>query len=371
MGDASAAEMHLRTSDSLCFLPPLHPPHSAYHKPLFMFLLTEAAARAAQLLLLLMGFRPGRQGRFTYWHVRPLSSSSGPAGMAHNDAPLSPLSPQPLSPPAPRGRSAHPDLRRRSTAGEAVGAALHHAADAVHHAAEHALDDLVAVTSSAAAAVAAQHPHGPSPLSPRALSPLSPRAASSLAQRSPPAELPARLASAPPAVPAVPAEADPPAAAEGGTVPRRRMKGDSAAEFVAAASGSLGAAASAAATTAGAAAVAAEPGAEAAALGALMPEPPASPFLSLAVQLPSDSAAALGGSGLSGHSGHSMRPDVPIVFLHGVGFGTLPYLALIRDIQHACPDTPVLMLEVRACCLASVQQLACCGTIGRRSPLHF
>ncbi|PRW60464.1 expressed protein isoform A [Chlorella sorokiniana] len=331
----------------LRFMAHLWEPLRAYHKPLFMFLLTEAAARAAQLLLLLMGFRPGRQGRFTYWHVRP------PGALADSTplSPLSPLSPKPVSPPAPRGRSLRPNLRRRSTAGEAMGAALHHAAGAVHHAAEHALDDIVAVTSSAAAVVAAQHPHGPSPLSPRALSPLpvSPRTASSLDNCSLPAELPARLASAPAAVPAAPAADSAPAAAEGESAPRRRVKGDSAAEF-AAAGGSLGAAA-AAATAAAVAAAPAEAGVEAPSPGALMAEPPASPFRSLAVQLPSDSAAALGGSaaGLSvpsGPSRHSTRPDVPIVFLHGVGFGTLPYLALIRGIQHACPDTPLLMVEV-------------------------
>lgn len=313
-----------------------------------MFLLTEAAARAAQLLLLLMGFRPGRQGGFTYWHVRP----EGPAADSTPLSPMSPLSPRPVEAAPPRGRALRrPDLRRRSTAGEAVGAALHHAADAVHHAAEHALDDIVAVTSSAAAAVAAQHPHGPSPLSPRALSPLplSPRAGSALAQHSAPAELPAWLASGPPAVPGAPAEADAVAAAEGETMARRRIKGDSAAEF-AAAGGSLGAAAAAAAAATDAAdALEEADGGATPPPGALMPESPASPFRALAVQLPTDSAAGLDGldGGPSAPSRRGTRPDVPIVFLHGVGFGTLPYLALIRDIQHACPDTPVLMLEVR------------------------
>ena len=150
-----------------------HAPHPtpacrrAYHKPLLLFLLTEAAARAAQLLLLLMGFRPAWQGRFTYWHAPPLAGSAaagGGADKAAGEGPLSPLSPRPLSPLSPASR-----LRRRSTAGEAVGAAVHHAADAVHHAAEHALHDILTVTSAAAAAVAAQHPHGPPPLSPRAL----------------------------------------------------------------------------------------------------------------------------------------------------------------------------------------------------------
>lgn len=329
-----------------------------------MFLLTEAAARAAQLLLLLMGFRPGRQGGFTYWHVRP----EGPAADSTPMSPLSPLSPRPVEAAPPRGRALRrPDLRRRSTAGEAVGAALHHAADAVHHAAEHALDDIVAVTSSAAAAVAAQHPHGPSPLSPRALSPLplSPRAASALAQHSPPAELPTRLASAPLAVSAAPAEADAAAAAEGETTPRRRIKGDSAAEF-AAAGGSLGAAAAAAAAATDTAdALGEAAGGVTPSPGALMPEPPASPFRALAVQLPTDSAAGLD-SGPSAPSRRGTRPDVPIVFLHGVGFGTLPYLALIRDIQHACPDTPVLMLEVRF--RFFVGTLSCCSCCCTRLP---
>jgi hypothetical protein len=56
---------------------------------------------------------------------------------------------------------------------------------------------------------------------------------------------------------------------------------------------------------------------------------------------PTDSASAAAGEG------RGTRPDVPIVFIHGVGFGVLPYLHIVREIQHACANTPVIMLEVR------------------------
>lgn len=42
----------------------------------------------------------------------------------------------------------------------------------------------------------------------------------------------------------------------------------------------------------------------------------------------------------------SQESNVAIVFLHGVGFGVLPYLHFLSDIMKACPDSPVAVLEM-------------------------
>lgn len=132
----------------LPFMCHLWEPLRAYHKPLVLFALTELAARTAHVLMWLMGFRPGHEGGFSCWHAPPLSPT--PPGAATLSPPMSPVGAR-----RPPGLS----LRRHSTS-EAV-------AGVVHHAAEHALDATLTVTSAAAAVVAAQHPHGgPAPLSP-------------------------------------------------------------------------------------------------------------------------------------------------------------------------------------------------------------
>lgn len=38
-------------------------------------------------------------------------------------------------------------------------------------------------------------------------------------------------------------------------------------------------------------------------------------------------------------------PGMPVVLLHGVGFGLMPYLPLLSDIQTACPDAPLIVVE--------------------------
>ncbi|KAL4459101.1 hypothetical protein ABPG75_013966 [Micractinium tetrahymenae] len=341
----------------LPFMAHVWEPLRTYHKPLIMFALTELLARAAHLLMFLMGFRPGRQGRFTYWHAPPLAGKAGTGAGAANAGQL-PLSP-PLSPLPPRGAAM---LRRHSTS-EVVAEAVHHAAGAVHNAAEHALDATLTVTSTAAAVVAAQHPHGlPTPLSPHAApAAAARRAASPAPPRSPDmATAPAgRAASSPPRLvlpaAAVPAEgagagisgAGAGVGAAASSSLRRRTKNDSAADYTLAA----------AAAAAGAEGV--ESATEAAAADAEV-RVAASPFRLASLDLPraspSDSASSMGGAtaataaaasggGAAGAAGGT-RPDVPIVFLHGVGFGVLPYLHLVRDIQQACCSTPVLMVEV-------------------------
>lgn len=313
----------------------------AYHKPLFMFGLTELLARAAHFLMYLMGFRPGRQGHFTYWHAPPLA---GKAAAAAGAAQL-PLSP-PLSPAPLRGAGA---LRRHSTS-EVVAGAVHHAAGAVHNAAEHALDATLTVTSTAAAVVAAQHPHGqPTPLSPQARRPSSPAPLRSPGMASAPA---ARAASSPPGLvlpeAAVAAHsagvlATGAAEAAAGSSLRRRAKNDSAAEFVLAAAADAAAGSEREDGQVEAATEAAAPASDAEVCVA------ASPFRLAPLETPraspSDSAGSVGAAAAGAAGG--TRPDVPVVFLHGVGFGVLPYLHLVRDIQQACANTPVLMVEVR------------------------
>jgi hypothetical protein len=62
---------------------------------------------------------------------------------------------------------------------------------------------------------------------------------------------------------------------------------------------------------------------------------------------PADSAGSVGHAAVAAAAPPGTRPDVPIVFLHGVGFGVLPYLHLVRQLQQACGQTPFLLVEVR------------------------
>lgn len=300
-----------------------------------MFALTELLARAAHVLMFLMGFRPGQQGRFTYWHAPPLAGKA--AAFAEAQLPLS----QPLSPAPRRGVAT---LRRHSTS-EVV-------AEAVHHAAEHALDATLAVTSTAAAVVAAQHPHGlATPLSPRTLPPSAAhRSASPGLLRSPgmAAVSAERAASSPPGLvlPEAAVAADGLGGAAAGSSLRRRAKNDSAADY---------ALVDHAAAAAEAENERVEPATESAAAEAdaevrLAASPFRLPALEVPRASPADSAGSVGGGSVgvpAARGAGGTRPDVPVVFLHGVGFGVLPYLHLVRDIQQACSSTPVLMVEVR------------------------
>lgn len=318
----------------LPFMAHVWEPLRAHHKPLAMFALTELLARAAHVLMFLMGFRPGRQGRFTYWHAPPLAGKA--AAFAEAQLPLSP----PLSPAPRRGVAT---LRRHSTS-EVV-------AEAVHHAAEHALDATLAVTSTAAAVVAAQHPHGlATPLSPRTLPPSAAhRSASPGLLRSPgmAAVSAERAASSPPGLvlPEAAVAADGLGGAAAGSSLRRRAKNDSAADY---------ALVDYAAAAAEAENERVEPATEAAAAEAdaevrLAASPFRLPALEVPRASPADSAGSVGGGSVgvpAARGAGGTRPDVPVVFLHGVGFGVLPYLHLVRDIQQACSSTPVLMVEV-------------------------
>lgn len=266
--------------------------------------------------MLLMGFRPARQHGFTYWHSRPRS----PAALDSAAAAAAALSP-PMS----------PVLRRRSTGDTGAAQAAHKAPGAVHQAAEQALDATLSVTSAAAAVVAAQHPHGgPSPLSPRVHSAAGYEPALTAACSAPAASLDwGRQGSA---AAAASGQTDGRAtAAASATSPRRRNKGDSASDF------HNGPLADAAAAAAAAAATQA---------GAPLPPLHTAPSAS-----PADSAGSGAGGGELGAAAAaaregSTRSDVPVVFLHGVGFGVLPYLHLVRGIQQACESTPVIMVEV-------------------------
>ncbi len=50
-----------------------------------------------------------------------------------------------------------------------------------------------------------------------------------------------------------------------------------------------------------------------------------------------------GGFDVFVHNPHG--PGIPIVLLHGVGFGLLPYLPLVHALQQACPRCPVVVVE--------------------------
>lgn len=139
---------------------------------------------------------------------------------------------------------------------------------------------------------------------------------------------------------------------------RRLHKGDSATDYIDSSSGGNGTLlagaeeAAAAAEEAAAAAGDEEPTTEAAAVSAdaevqvhLL-----SPFQLAPLELPlptaANNASRPADSAGSGAGTGGTRPDVPVVFLHGVGFGVLPYLHMVRDMQRACPNTPFLMVEV-------------------------
>ena len=326
--------------------PPPRPPSSAYHKPLLLFAITEALARAAHVLMLLMGYRPTRQGRFSCWVAPPLE---GGAAAGAGGGVLSP----PTSPMGGPWASLGGGGGRRHSTSEAVAGAVHQAADAVHHAAEHALDATLTGVSAAAAVVAAQHPHGVAP-------PVAPRAGSPLALR--PVAPPTPTLAAPAAAPRA-TELSGAANASGGAL-RRRHKADSASDYA-------GRAAPAEAATQ-AAVEAAEADAEVRLL---------SPFR-LAAARPSSPAggddggpADSAGSAAGGHRRGGTRPDVPVVFLHGVGFdkclgGTAAGAGGARNERvHACSDTASLR---GACsgstCSAPAAPACCCCSPTARPP---
>jgi hypothetical protein len=48
----------------------------------------------------------------------------------------------------------------------------------------------------------------------------------------------------------------------------------------------------------------------------------------------------------AGSAAAAPAPGVPLVFIHGVGFGMLPYLHFVRALMVACPAHPVMVVEV-------------------------
>ena len=363
------------------------------HKPLLVYLGAEAAARAAQALLWLMGFRGLRQGRFTCWVALPPAAAAaaapeaggGPtqqqqAGLAGGGAAAEQQGP-PAGAASPAGTrwlfsedsaaglvlegeedEAGVQEEEEEGAGErAVPAAAaagqlaasapeeaavplsawprsprvlqRHsaAAEAVHHAAEQALDGVLDVTSTMSAAVAAQHPHaGSLPVSPRPVTALAASAGSFSARAG------GIVGGASAGAGSGAAGAAGSGGGSGGTKcaaspqPRlRRGKGDSAVDYPEVAQ-------------ADSVQVAAGPGraaaaaAEEAAVAAQRPAPVEGP------QPPAGSSGSSGSSFIINDRGRasSTRSDVPIVFIHGVGVGVLPYLHLVREIMKACSQSP-------------------------------
>eukprot|EP00887_Chlorella_sp_A99_P006932 scaffold2.g6932.t1 len=395
---AAAFHPALGYDPSLRFMAHIWEPLHVAHKPLALYLATEAVARVAQALVWLMGFHHASHGDFTCWVWEPPpppapaaaaatpaaagapaaaaasaaarrrrraadddsaaeltegeesegvagaggGAAAGGAGAGAGAGAAAPPAPALESPtcvppevpehrameearesrgggygaPAPRWRVGSPPpprlLQRAS-----IDGAVHHAAEAVHHAAEAVLDEarqnliyrgrilsigldsVVDVTSAVTASIAAQHPHGdgasasPHPLSPALAAAAGLGGGGGRGGRGGGA--------------AGGASSDPAAAASTAVRPAsarlRRGKGDSAIGNGAVTAGAGG------------------------------PDPATA------------AAAAAGGGGGAPDAGRPTRRDVPIVFLHGVGFGVLPYLHLIRELMRACPETPVIMVE--------------------------
>jgi len=68
--------------------------------------------------------------------------------------------------------------------------------------------------------------------------------------------------------------------------------------------------------------------------------------LRAAAHPPRDSVSSLEASMFANGGGGGGGSGVPVVFLHGVGFGVLPYLHFVRDLMKACPSSPFIVLEI-------------------------
>lgn len=287
----------------------LHAPPRPRRASCRRYVATEAAGWLAQGLLWAMGFEwQGAEGGFNYWlRLPPAKPAPAPArlpgGRAQQQqrrragggrAAAAGAAPGQQQAQQPQQQAAGAKVGR--TASSALAAAAAHLWDLEVNAA-------ITVAGRAAAAMAAQHPHG----EPHCF-PVSPSRPSSAASSRPASGLGGELPHAAqwdhshnaqqqrqPAA-ATQAAAGPPGGGSGGAGPRRRRwYGDSASSVEAALQAPAAAASAAAAAVAPAASAVAAAAAE---LWAL--DPPASP------RSAAQRAAATG---------------VPIVFLHGVGFG--------------------------------------------------
>ena len=270
----------------------------------------ELAARIAHLLLRLMGFQKGQQGPFTTWTRPPLfPTTSSPVKFLSSQGNL--LT-ETTTPSAGTGsqQHQHPRNHHRHHNGAAE------AKEAAHHAADNIVDAAVAASSAAAAAVMKQYPH------------------EGQQYHLPP---PSQLKS--PSLPIINAlkgmmerRVSLPVVAS----PQRRHHHTR--------------------TTAAAAAVEGVIEEEAAAAPIQMENGKGGSFKVLNVETAAAAAAANGGSSTNDNTQLPPPPPieeeeeeeetVPVVFLHGVGFGSLPYLHFIQKLMKACPRSPFILLEM-------------------------
>jgi hypothetical protein len=96
---------------------------------------------------------------------------------------------------------------------------------------------------------------------------------------------------------------------------------------------------------------------------------PASPYASPRAASPRRNGGLGGGlsplQGTSHSAGRSEDWRAPIVILHGVGLGVMPYLAFIHKVLCVFGDTPVIVPEVRRVTMHAAHASAC------RTPCHL
>jgi pimeloyl-ACP methyl ester carboxylesterase len=270
-------------------------PLRVQHKPLLIYIITEFAAKIAHFLLRWMGFQKGQQGAFISWTTMSGATSSSNSNIALEEGGVDREGVH-ASSPIVTEKEKKEKQRRRQSGGTptkspvSAAAAAHNVKEVAHNAAEHALDAAVAATSIAAASMAKQYPHDGQQYH---LPPTRPRSRSS-----------AFSAAA--------------AVAGMGSVPLiRSFKG----------------------------------------LSSMMErrvDLPGSPPKRKKKDKQAITAAKDGKQVEMENRQQQQQQDdvqegvstVPVVFLHGVGFGTLPYLHFVRSLMKACPQSPFILLEM-------------------------
>ncbi|KAG7668636.1 hypothetical protein Ndes2526B_g03740 [Nannochloris sp. 'desiccata'] len=263
-------------------------PLRVQHKLFIVYMSTEFAAKVAHLLLRWMGFHKGIQGAFTSWTsinaaVSDTNNINGGGGGKHRG--------EKGGKGGETGYSLAEKLGKENIAAAVVKSpgrvAAHNVKEAAHNAAEHALDAAVAATSIAAASMAKQYPHEGQQY-----------------HLPPPRPRPRNKFSAATAA----------AMAGMGGVPLIRSFKE---------------------------------------ISSMMERRVGLPGSPPPRKKPSSKQQQLGRATEKKRGKHQqqqienlLKSTVPVVFLHGVGFGTLPYLHFIRSLMKACPQSPFILLEM-------------------------
>jgi len=276
-------------------------PLRVQHKLFIVYMSTELAAKVAHLLLRWMGFKKGRQGAFTSWATMNAAvidtiKSNGRDGGKNRGEEREKGVEKTVQFPAEEKEI----LQKETASSPAVAsvvhspgrAAAHNVKEVAHNAAEHALDAAVAATSIAAASMAKQYPH------------------EGQQYHLPPTRSRSKFRFS---------EATSAAFAGMGSVPLVRSFKE---------------------------------------LSSMMerrvdlPGSPPPRKRSSSKKLLKTADEKTGEERLDHRQHGNEQPEslpkstVPIVFLHGVGFGTLPYLHFIRSLMKACPQSPFILLEM-------------------------